>query len=230
MIFLKRSFFAILFSLSIIAAPYYAVADDQQLMDEVIVDIKKDNPFLKLWFEEFPSSEQKFRSAMLQEIARGNSDNASLMRVGADLGMQMGQQDLPAIFVKLNDEGLNDILNALSDLMVEAGKTDQSICRMLIMGNTKPYMDWLMSNPAYIIQVNEAMNNVADSYEKDREIPPLSLATDAINKMNKDDQKILMSMQNIATVNCDSLADLYKLMGRNPDFARANFAAAIPPQ
>lgn len=163
MIFLKRSFFAILFSLSIIAAPYYAVADDQQLMDEVIVDIKKDNPFLKLWFEEFPSSEQKFRSAMLQEIARGNSDNASLMRVGADLGMQMGQQDLPAIFVKLNDEGLNDILNALSDLMVEAGKTDQSICRMLIMGNTKPYMDWLMSNPAYIIQVNEAMNNVADS-------------------------------------------------------------------
>lgn len=229
MTFLKRLFFAALVSLSVTISNY-AIADDQQLMNEVLVDLKKDNPFLKLWFEEFPSAEQKFRDVMLQEIAKGNSDTTSLMRVGADLGMQMGQQDLPAIFVKLNDEGLNDILNALSDLMVEAGKSDQSICRMLIMGNTRPYMDWLMSNPAYIIQVNEAMNKVADNYEKDREIPDVSLATKALNKMNKKDKKIIMSMQNIAAVNCDSLADLYKLMGRNPEFARANFAAAIPPQ
>lgn len=229
MTFLKRLFFAALVSLSV-TIPNYAIADDQQLMNEVLVDLKKDNPFLKLWFKEFPSAEQKFRDVMLQEIAKGNSDTTSLMRVGADLGMQMGQQDLPAIFVKLNDEGLNDILNALSDLMVEAGKSDQSICRMLIMGNTRPYMDWLMSNPAYIIQVNEAMNKVADNYEKDREIPDVSLATKALNKMNKKDKKIIMSMQNIAAVNCDSLADLYKLMGRNPEFARANFAAAIPPQ
>ncbi|MFV0321511.1 MAG: hypothetical protein ACK5LE_03905 [Alphaproteobacteria bacterium] len=229
MTFLKRLFFAALVSLSVTISNY-AIADDQQLMNEVLVDLKKDNPFLKLWFKEFPSAEQKFRDVMLQEIAKGNSDTTSLMRVGADLGMQMGQQDLPAIFVKLNDEGLNDILNALSDLMVEAGKSDQSICRMLIMGNTRPYMDWLMSNPAYIIQVNEAMNKVADNYEKDREIPDVSLATKALNKMNKKDKKIIMSMQNIAAVNCDSLADLYKLMGRNPEFARANFAAAIPPQ
>lgn len=230
MLFLKRLLLPVLLSLSFISVTNYALADDQQLMEEVLVDIKEANPFLKLWFDEFPNSEQQFRNVMLQEIAKGNTDTASLMRVGAELGMQMGQQDLPGIFVKLNDESLEHILNILADVMADAGKTDQSICTSLMFGNAQPYMNWLMNNPAHIFTLNENMNKVVNGYEKDREIPAPSMAAASIVKMNDTDQKIIMSMQNIAAINCDSLADLYRLMGRNPDFARVSFAAAIPPQ